>query len=52
MMTIWQYDDNNNGNNGNNDNDNDRVLYEGGSDTNARIADRLQTFLVHEEVAN
>ena len=35
-----------------NDNDNDRVLYEGCSDTNARIANRLQTFLVHQEVAN
>jgi len=29
-----------------------RVLYEGGSDTNAWIADRLQTFLVHQEVAH
>ena len=28
------------------------MLNEGGSDTNARIADRLQTFLVHQEVAN
>ena len=42
-MTKWQY--------ANND-DNNRVLYEGCSDTNARIADRLQTFLVHQEVAN
>jgi len=29
-----------------------RVLYEGGGDANARIADRLQTFLVHQEIAN
>lgn len=29
-----------------------RVLNEGSSDSNARIADCLQTFLVHKEVAN
>ena len=39
---------------GDNDNVGDahRVLDKGGSDTDTRIADRLQTFLVNQEVAD